>query len=357
MIVIDKVKKKYEDYENLNKELSNPDIINNRDLYQKKIKQHNELLDIVEEYKKYLAAEKAVLESKEIIKTESDPDMKEMAEQEAAANEEKLRNIEEKLKFLLLPKDLNDRKNAIIEIRAGTGGEEAALFAGELYKMYVKYAESHGFKIDAMDSHPTELGGFKEIIFMVLGDGAYAQLKFESGTHRVQRVPATEASGRVHTSAVTVAVLPEQEEVDVQVNPNDLRIDIFCASGPGGQCVNTTYSAVRIVHIPTGIEVSCQDERSQIKNKAKAMKILRARIKEKMEQAEKEKLDSTRKAQIGSGDRSEKIRTYNFPQNRVTDHRIGFTSYNLPDVMAGGIDEFFEKLAADFNQKLLEKIS
>jgi peptide chain release factor 1 len=224
--------------------------------------------------------------------------------------------------------------------------------------MYVKYAENRGFKIDVMDSHPTELGGFKGIIFMVLGKGAYAKLKFESGTHRVQRVPATEASGRIHTSAVTVAVLPEQEEVDVQINPNDLRVDIFCASGPGGQCVNTTYSAVRIVHIPTGIEVSCQDERSQIKNKAKAMKILRARIKEKMEQEEKEKLDSNRKAQIGSGDRSEKIRTYNYPQNRITDHRIGFTVYNLPGVMqAGNLDEFFEKLAADYNEKQLEKVS
>jgi peptide chain release factor 1 len=285
---------------------------------------------------------------------ESDPEMIEMAKHEMETKALELAKIEKEMEFLLIPKDPNDKKNAIVEIRAGTGGDEAALFAGELYKMYTRWVEKNRLKMEIMDSSATELGGFKEIIFMVTGDNAYGLLKFESGTHRVQRVPETETRGRIHTSAATVAVLPEQEEVDVEIRPEDLKIEVCRASGAGGQHVNKTESAVRIIHIPTGMESFCQDDRSQVKNREKAMKILRARVKEKLEREEKEKLDSTRRAQIGSGDRSEKIRTYNFPQNRVTDHRIGLTVYNLESVMLGDINEFISKLTEDYNKKMLE---
>jgi peptide chain release factor 1 len=277
-----------------------------------------------------------------------------MAKHEMEEKSRELSKLEKEMEFLLIPKDPDDKKNAIIEIRAGTGGDEAGLFAGELYKMYSRWCEKNRFKIEIMDSSPTELGGFKEIIFMVTGDHAYGKMKFESGTHRVQRVPETETSGRIHTSAATVAVLPEQEEVDVEIKPEELKIEVCRASGAGGQHVNKTESAVRIIHLPTGMEAFCQDDRSQVKNREKAMKILRARVKEKIEREEKEKLDSNRRAQIGSGDRSEKIRTYNFPQNRVTDHRIGLTVYSLESVMLGDIDEFITKLTEDYNKRMLE---
>jgi peptide chain release factor 1 len=354
MLVLDKAAKIKSEYDKISLELTDTGLINNRDLYQKKLKIFSDYRPIVDKYDEYLKSRKAIKDSEEMAAAEADPEMKTMAMQEAVDNTKKLAVIEKELEVLLIPKDPEDKKNAIVEIRAGTGGEEAGLFAGELYKMYVRWAEKNRYRIDIMDSSPTELGGFKEIIFMVIGNNAYGRLKFESGGHRVQRVPATEGSGRIHTSASTVAVLPEQEEVDFELKPEELKIEVCRASGAGGQHVNKTESAVRIVHIPTGLEVYCQDDRSQVKNKEKAFKILRARVKERIEREEKEKLDSTRRAQIGTGDRSEKVRTYNFPQNRVTDHRIGLTVYNLEAVMLGDIDEFIEKLSEANNRKLLE---
>ncbi|MDK2985449.1 MAG: peptide chain release factor 1, partial [Clostridia bacterium] len=269
---------------------------------------------------------------------------------------EKIEDLQEKLKILLLPKDPNDEKNVIMEIRAGAGGEEAALFAGDLFRMYSRYAENQGWKIELMNSHPTDTGGFKEIIFTVEGQGAFSKLKFESGVHRVQRVPATESSGRIHTSTATVAVLPEAEEVDVEIDPNDLRIDVFCSSGPGGQSVNTTQSAVRVTHIPTGIVVSCQDEKSQHKNKAKALKVLRSRLHDKMLREQQEEVAGARKLQVGTGDRSERIRTYNFPQGRVTDHRIGLTLHKLEAVLQGELDELIESLRTEEQAEKLKEV-
>ncbi len=344
-----------EEYEGINIELSSPEVMADSVAYQKKMIRHSEIAPIFHKYEKYLAAVKAVEEAKEILATDTDPEMKTMAEHEIIENTEKIAKMDEELKLMLIPTDANDKKNVIIEIRAGTGGEEASLFCADLYKMYSRYAEKIGFKLDLMESSPTNLGGLKEVIFMINGNNAYAKFKYESGAHRVQRVPATEASGRIHTSAVTVAVLPEQEEFDVQINPSDLRIDTFCASGPGGQGVNTTYSAVRIVHLPTGTEVQCQDERSQIKNKAKAMTILRARIVQKLTAIEDAKLAKTRKDQVGSGDRSEKIRTYNFPQNRVTDHRIGMSIHNLTAFMEGDIGDMLDALIKDGQQRRLSE--
>jgi len=264
--------------------------------------------------------------------------------------------LEEQLKILLLPKDPNDEKNVIVEIRAGTGGEEAALFAGDLFRMYNRYAEKQGWKVEIIDSNPTELGGFKEVIFEIYGNGAYSRLKYESGVHRVQRVPTTEAGGRIHTSAATVAVLPEAQEVDIEINPNDLRIDIFRASGHGGQGVNTTDSAVRITHIPTGMVVTCQDERSQLKNKDKAMKVLRARLMEKAQEEQNQKIAQNRRSQVGSGDRSERIRTYNFPQGRITDHRIGLTIHQLTNVLEGELDEIIDALISEDQAKKLAQV-
>ncbi len=328
----------------LNERLSDPEIFNNQNEYREVSREHNEISKILEVGNPYLKALNALEENKEIIKEDSDPELVELAKEELAELEKQVEELGEKLKLLLIPKHPDDHKNAIMEIRAGTGGDEAAIFAGDLYRMYTRYCENHGFKIDIMNSTPSERGGFKEIIFLVEGPEAYGTLKYESGVHRVQRVPETETQGRVHTSAASVAVLPEAEEVDVDIDPNDLRIDVFRSSGPGGQSVNTTDSAVRITHIPTGIVVSCQDEKSQHKNKAKALKVLRTRLLDLAQSEQRSAIDAQRKSMVGSGDRSAKIRTYNFPQGRVTDHRIGLTLYKLDRIMEGELDELIEAL-------------
>lgn len=355
MQLLDKLQKIEDEFKKLNNELSDSSVISNRELYQKKMKQYSEYRPMVEKFEVYKKVLDDFKESEDVFNNEQDVEMKEFAGQEMTENSEKITKIQKELEYLMLPKDPNDRKNAIVEIRAGIGGDEAGLFAGDLFKMYSKYAERSGFKLEIMESSPTELGGVKEVIFMLKGNNAYGRMKFESGTHRVQRVPDTETAGRIHTSAATVAVLPEQEAVDVEIKPEDLKIEVCRASGAGGQHVNRTESAVKMIHLPTGLEVYCQDDRSQIKNRETAMTILRARVKNKLEGDEKAKIDSNRKAQIGSGDRSEKIRTYNYPQNRVTDHRIGLTVYNLEAVMEGDIDEFLEKLNLDYKQKMLQQ--
>lgn len=337
----------------LSERLSDPEVIADIENWKKYCKESAELTPIIEKYREYKALKQTIAEDKELIASGSDRELEELARQELAEAETELENASQELKLLLLPKDPNDEKNVIIEIRGGTGGDEAALFAADLMRMYSMYAEARRWKIDVLNSSPTDIGGFKEVCFSVEGAGAYSRLKFESGVHRVQRVPATESGGRIHTSAVTVAVLPEVEEVEVDINPNDLRIDVFRAGGPGGQCVNTTDSAVRITHLPTGIVVSCQDEKSQHKNKDKAMKILRSRIYEVMEEQRHKEIADERKAQVGSGDRSERIRTYNFPQGRVTDHRINLTLYKLEQVLNGNMDEIIDALiTADRSEKL-----
>ncbi|APF17441.1 Peptide chain release factor 1 [Caldithrix abyssi DSM 13497] len=340
----------------LNKELSDPSVFNDQGRYKQLSREHSEISKILEIGAPYLKALEAYEENKAIIEEDSDPELAALAKEENEDLEKKIADYEEKLKLLLIPKDPDDAKNAIVEIRAGTGGDEAAIFAGDLYRMYTRYCEDHGFKIDVMSSTPSERGGFKEIIFMVEGPDAYGTLKYESGVHRVQRVPETETQGRVHTSAASVAVLPEAEEVDVEIDPNELRIDVFRSSGPGGQSVNTTDSAVRITHIPTGLVVTCQDEKSQHKNKAKALKVLRTRLLDMAMQEQRSAIDAQRKSMVGSGDRSAKIRTYNFPQGRVTDHRIGLTLYKLDRIMEGDLDELIEALhLAARNEKLQEE--
>ena len=342
--MLQKLEEIQEKYENIGRELSETEVISNQKEFQKLMKQHNSLESVVLEYKKYKDTRKAVEDIKEIIKDEKDKEMKEMAEEELKKEEDKLLQLEENLKALLLLKDPNDEKSVIVEIRGGAGGDEAALFAGDLFRMYSRYGEIKGWKIDIMDSHESDLGGYKEIVFSIEGTGAYSKLKYESGVHRVQRIPTTESGGRIHTSTVTVAVLPEAKEVDVEIDPNEVRIDLFCSSGPGGQSVNTTKSAVRLTHEPTGIVVSCQDEKSQIKNKDKAMKVLRARLYKKAMEEEIAKVASERKSQVGTGDRSERIRTYNFSQNRITDHRIGLTLHKLENILEGDLDELIEAI-------------
>ncbi|MCH5212967.1 MAG: peptide chain release factor 1 [Oscillospiraceae bacterium] len=331
-------------FELVAEKISDPEVIADQPAWRAYCKEHSELTPIIDEYRKYKEYENIIKDDTELIETESDKELIDMLREELEETKKLAAKCREDLKLLLLPKDPNDEKNVIMEIRGGTGGEEAALFAADLMRMYGMYAEAHRWKIDIMNSNSTELGGYKEISFSIEGKGAYSRLKYESGVHRVQRVPETESGGRIHTSAVTVAVLPEVEDVEVDINRNDLRIDVFRAGGPGGQCVNTTDSAVRITHIPTGIVVSCQDEKSQLQNKEKAMKILRSRIYEVMEAERNKEIADTRKSQVGSGDRSERIRTYNFHENRVTDHRIGLTLYKLGQFLNGDMDEIIDAL-------------
>jgi len=331
-------------YEQLSEEIAMPEVIANQELWRKLMKEHADLEETVQRYEEYLQVQQEIGTLEELCAEESDAELLQMAQEETTEAKKRRKTLEEELKVLLLPKDPNDEKNVILEIRAGTGGEEAALFGANLLRMYTRYAERHGFRMEVLSSNPTELGGIKEIIISVIGKNAFSKLKYESGVHRVQRVPETETSGRIHTSAATVAVLPEAEEVDVQINPNDVRIDVFHASGHGGQSVNTTDSAVRVTHLPTGMIVTCQDEKSQLKNKEKAMKVLYSRLYDMTKKAADDEYAQNRKNQIGSGDRSERIRTYNFPQGRVTDHRIGLTLYKLDAFLDGDMDEVIEGL-------------
>lgn len=352
--MLEKLSQIEKNYEELNKQLSQPDITSDINAYTKLMKQHSALGEIVEKYRELKRMNEELEGAKEIIEATDNDEMRELAEMEVAELEENLEKAEEELKVLLIPKDPNDEKNVILEIRAGTGGDEATLFAAEILRMYARYAENQGWKMEVMSASDTGVGGMKEAFAMIEGNDVYSKMRYESGVHRVQRVPQTETSGRIHTSAVTVAVLPEAEEIDVQIDENDLRIDTFCSSGPGGQSVNTTYSAVRITHQPTGLVVSMQDEKSQIKNREKAMRVLRARLQEIEEQKQHEELASERKSMVGSGDRSEKIRTYNFKENRVTDHRIGLTVHQLEAVMAGELDEFIDALTTHYQTEKLK---
>ncbi|HOQ37184.1 MAG TPA: peptide chain release factor 1 [Acetivibrio sp.] len=331
-------------YDEINHKLSDPSVIANQDEYRRLMKEHADLEELVTKYGEYKKVSQEISDAKEMLKEKLDKEFYEMVEAELKEAQEKLEIIKKEMKILLIPKDPNDEKNVIVEIRGGAGGEEAALFAGDLFRMYTRYAERKGWKTEMLDSNPTEIGGFKEVVFSIEGSGAYSRLKFESGVHRVQRIPVTEAGGRIHTSTVTVAVLPEVEEVDVEINPNDLRIDTFRASGAGGQHINKTDSAIRITHLPTGLVVTCQDQRSQHKNRDKAMAILRSKLYEIAQNEKNNEIAQERKSQVGTGDRSERIRTYNYPQGRVTDHRIGLTLYKIDDILDGDIDEIVDAL-------------
>jgi peptide chain release factor 1 len=342
-------------YEELNQALASPEIVSDSQRYQKTAKAHSELQPVVEKYREYKDLTRGIEESKALAADETDPEMLAYASEEMKKLEERLAQVEEELKVLLLPKDPNDEKNVILEIRAGTGGDEATLFAAEIFRMYTRFAEGNRWKVEVLSTSESSVGGLKEVIAIIEGQRVYSRLKYESGVHRVQRVPETEQQGRVHTSAITVAVLPEAEEVDVKIEAKDLRIDTFCSSGPGGQSVNTTYSAVRITHIPTNTVVSCQDEKSQIKNREKGMRVLRSRLYEVEMQKQQDALAKERKQMVGSGDRSEKIRTYNFPQNRLTDHRIGFTIHQLEQVMDGKLQPIIDALITHYQAEKLKQ--
>ena len=351
--MLDKLQAIEDKYLELEQLISDPDMIAKQDEWQKLTKSHAKLTPIVTVFRQYKETRQGLADALEMLNDKLDDDFREMVQQEFTELKAKVQAQEEELRILLLPKDPNDDKNVIVEIRGGAGGDEAALFAGDLFRMYTRYADNQGWRTELLDANAPELGGFKEVVFSIQGDGAYSKLKYESGVHRVQRVPTTEASGRIHTSTVTVAVLAEAEDVDVEINTNDLRIDTYCASGAGGQHVNKTESAVRITHMPTGIVVQCQDEKSQLKNRDKAMRVLRAKLLEAAEQKQHAEMAQTRKSQVGTGDRSERIRTYNFPQGRVTDHRIGLTLHKLDFVLNGDLDELINGLiTADRTEKM-----
>jgi peptide chain release factor 1 len=352
--MFDKLKGVEERYTEVEKLLSDPKIVQDRNAYQKYVREHGDLNKIVTVYRRYKQTLLDLEGSQELLK-DSDPEIKDLARDEIATLAEKKEKLEDELKKLLLPRDPNDDKNVIVEIRAGTGGEEAALFAGDLFRMYSRYAENRNWKVEVMTHHPTGVGGLKEVIAMIQGKGAYSVFKYESGTHRVQRVPTTETQGRIHTSAVTVAVLPEAEEVDIAIDPSELKIDVYRSTGPGGQSVNTTDSAVRITHLPTGLVVTCQDEKSQLKNKLKAMKVLRARLLDQLVMEQNQQRSEERKIQVGTGDRSGRIRTYNFPQGRVTDHRIGLTLYKLEAILQGDLEEIIDNLGTFYQTQALQK--
>ncbi|KMK95872.1 peptide chain release factor 1 [Rossellomorea marisflavi] len=343
-------------YDKLNELLSDPEIVNDPKKLREYSKEQSDIQATVEAYREYKELNQQYKDAKAMLDDKLDADMREMVKEEVSELEEQITALEDRLKILLIPKDPNDDKNVIMEVRGAAGGDEAALFAGDLYRMYSRFAESQGWKIEVMEANSTGVGGYKEIIFMINGNGAYSKMKYENGAHRVQRVPETESGGRIHTSTATVACLPEAEEVEVDIHDKDIRVDTFASSGPGGQSVNTTMSAVRLTHLPTGVVVSCQDEKSQIKNKEKAMKVLRARVYDKFQREAQAEYDATRKSAVGTGDRSERIRTYNFPQNRVTDHRIGLTIQKLDQILEGKMDDVIDALIIEDQSKLLERM-
>ncbi len=353
--MIQKLEAIYHHFEEIGKQLTDPSVISNTKKFIQLNREYKELEPVVQAYQKYLNLDSNIKNAKDILQNEKDEDFRAMAKEELEMLESERKKLEEMIKVLMLPKDPEDRKNCVVEIRAGTGGDEASIFAGDLYKMYTRYAESRGWKVELVDYTPGTMGGYKEIIFNIIGENAYGTMKFESGVHRVQRVPQTESQGRIHTSAASVVVLPEAEELDIEIKDSDIRKDTFCSSGAGGQSVNTTYSAVRLTHIPTGIVATCQDEKSQTKNLEKAMKVLRSRIYEIELQKKLEEVAGKRKTMVSTGDRSAKIRTYNYPQGRVTDHRINFSSHNLPSVMNGDIQDFIDELMLVENSEKMKE--